>query len=370
MTLKCRSYAAAQWFSALPEASSILLGTPAVETSSSGEGRGLGLFATRSVPAFSQILADAPLILMKPNEDLPELYQQFKGQSKEQQETYLGLSYHENPARDAILKDKLLRRGFGEEGLEEMSKVAGIMMTNAFNVDLQDGRGSSHRALFPNVARINHSCAPNAHVSFHPRSEQSSRGRMVIHTLKDLQPGEEVVIAYFNLLLPRSERQEKAKKWEFDCRCVVCDECSPDHEQLEEQRKAFRDFTKRQVNLMQSGTSTLKSINGLIDLGRSIAAESEDCPELIPALPDLCDGLGMLQSKALVIQKLEAQRRGVLEYFEKSVTWEARITGKDSPATKRRLQKLIQFAARKGSSSQPWLDLDRSGRYVLVWPDD
>ncbi|KAF2161806.1 hypothetical protein M409DRAFT_58878 [Zasmidium cellare ATCC 36951] len=368
MPLKCNSFAATQWLSGLPSATAILLGPPAVEARSSGDGRGLGLFAVRDIPAFCQILSDAPLILMKPGEDLPELYKQFNGITKDDQEVYTSLSAHDNPARDALVKDKLLQRGFDQDELEQMAKVAGIMQTNAFNVDLQDGQGSCHRALFPNVARTNHSCAPNAHVCFYPPGDQSPRGRIVIHTLRQLRRGEEVLISYFNILLPRSERQSKAQKWGFDCRCTVCDEESPEHHRFERQRKVCREFTTRQTSLTQSNTATMKSINSMLEKGQLLVAEFESCAELFPAIPDLYDGLGMLRGKALMVQKREAQRQDVILDLEKSVTWEAKITGKDSPATQRRLQKLVQFAAKRRSNATPKIDADESGDLSLVWP--
>lgn len=368
MPLKCDAFAANQWLSGRPSASTILLGPPAVKARSAGEGRGLGLFAVRDIPAFSQILSDTPLILMKPGEDLPQLYQQFNELLDDDQRLYMSLSSHHNPARDALLKDKLLQRGFGKDELEQMAKVAGIMQTNAFNVDVQDGQGSCHRALFPNVARINHSCAPNAHVCFYPSSDYSSRGRMVIHTLRDIQTAEEVVISYFNILLPRSERQQKTQKWGFACACQVCDKDFPHHQRFETLRKAFRDFTTKQASLMQSNATTMKSINSSLDKGRSLITEAKDCSELLPAIPDLYDGLGMLQAKALMLQKRETQRQDVLLDLERSLIWEARITGKDSPATQRRLRKLVQFAATNDSSETPRIGTNEKGEFVLLWP--
>lgn len=125
-----------QWLERRPDAASVLFGLPCVEVRSSGEGRGLGLFSTRDIPAFSKILSDPPLILLKPTDDLPQLYAQFQGLSKEARQLYLSLSYDkQNQHRDTMLKDKLLRRGF-REGITEMVDVASIMQTNAFNVSL------------------------------------------------------------------------------------------------------------------------------------------------------------------------------------------------------------------------------------------
>lgn len=74
------------------------------------------------------------MILMKPTDDLPQLYEQFQKLPRGSKETYLSLSYDKhNHNRNVMLKDKLLKRGF-KEGLTEMVNVASIMQTNAFNV--------------------------------------------------------------------------------------------------------------------------------------------------------------------------------------------------------------------------------------------
>lgn len=126
--------AARQWLMGRPEAASVLLGLPCVEVRSSGEGRGLGLFCTRDLPAFTRILSDPPLVLLKPTDDLPQLYERFQSLPEEARQRYLSLSYDKHDHnRNIMLRDKLLKRGFSD-GLTEMVNVASIMQTNAFNV--------------------------------------------------------------------------------------------------------------------------------------------------------------------------------------------------------------------------------------------
>ncbi|CAK4032569.1 SET domain-containing [Lecanosticta acicola] len=365
MTSRCQSFAARQWLSARPVASTLLLGTPSVEARDAGEGRGLGLFATQPIAAFSQILCDTPLILMKPNDDLPELYKQFANLPKEDQERYLSLSQHADLSRDALLKDKLLQRGFGTEGLEEMANVAGIMQTNAFNVDLHDGQGPRHRALFPSIARINHSCAPNAHVCFYPPNGGESRGRMTVHALNKLESGAEILISYFNILLPRSERQAKTQKWGFTCLCTVC----ADTDGAETQREAIRTFNADQSRLVQRTKIMMKEVNAIMEKGESLADLLKDQTELYPALPDIFEHLGMLQAKGPVVQKRHRGRDKLLALLEQAVIWEARITGVSSPATRRRLRQMAQFEAEGDNQKAAHIAIDGTGNYVVQWND-
>lgn len=361
-----RASSVKQWLSSCESPFVVLLGSQTTKVQLSKEGSGLGLFAARPIAAFSVLLSDAPLILMQPGDDLPELYQKFNGLSRGDQERYLDLSYHDNPSRDALLKDKLLQRGFGKEKLHEMAQVAGIMQNNAFNVDLGDGRGSRYRALFPNVARINHSCSPNAHVCFYPEGKLS--GRMVVHALRPLAMGEEIQISYFSILLASTQRQAKAQKWGFTCRCPGCDASSDDFQGSESQRRMCSDFSSRQAAVMQRNLTTMKELNEVINMGQAAVQRAKETSELLPTLPDLYDGLGMLQAKVLLVQKRETERSRVLSLLEQALIWEANITGESSPSTSKRLLKLGQFAQKQGPLVLPAIKKDDNGIYVVEWP--
>ncbi|KAF2808812.1 SET domain-containing protein [Mytilinidion resinicola] len=86
-----------------------------------------------------------------------------------------------------------------------------------------------HYGLFLTTARLNHSCTPNARVSF-----CESRGKMTAYALSDIKAGEELTISYLEdektadlenttTFMKRAERQAQLKqKWGFECTCSVC----------------------------------------------------------------------------------------------------------------------------------------------------
>ncbi|KAK4430015.1 putative protein lysine methyltransferase SET5 [Sesamum alatum] len=62
---------------------------------------------------------------------------------------------------------------------------------------------------------INHSCDPNVrrlHVGDH----------VVVHAARDVKAGEELTLAYFDVLSPLNNRREMANNWGFLCRCKRC----------------------------------------------------------------------------------------------------------------------------------------------------
>lgn len=429
------NFAANNWLSARPDPISLLRGPSShVQTRSSGEGRGLGLFTTRSIPAYSEILREAPLILLEPTDDLPQLYEQFislrkPGSDEALQRRYLALSHQEVPQRDQRLREKLTERGFDAATVEEMVLVASIMQTNAFNVDVGDGMGCNHRALFPQIARINHSCVPNAHVCFYPSSTSTitatgknasslhhrrrrQEGRMVVHALRNLHEGEEVQIAYFSILLSRPERQTKAQKWGFTCRCPACelptrhddDDDEKSMHRHEQVRTAVVDFTtKKTALLMQqqqtknhrtsssssSSSSAVKQITNLIALGHNTISQVLDNDDddnhtggFHPTLPDLYSNLSDLQARALLLLRSrerkgrphqqhneEVEKEDVISSLQLAAIWEAKLTGRESPATKKRLLQLEKCAARQDATTRsPRIVAGTGiGAYAIEW---
>lgn len=68
----------------------------------------------------------------------------------------------------------------------------------------------------PLVARVNHSCTPNAAVVFDGR-------RLGLRTLEQIPAGGEVTIAYIDTSFPTRIRQaELQERWFFTCSCTLC----------------------------------------------------------------------------------------------------------------------------------------------------
>ncbi|KAF9226289.1 SET domain-containing protein [Gyrodon lividus] len=79
-------------------------------------------------------------------------------------------------------------------------------------------------SVSPLVALINHSCLPNAVVVF-PRGgkKKAKEPVMNIVALRDIAPEEEVLTAYMDTTLPKSQRQKVLEEtYSFTCQCPLC----------------------------------------------------------------------------------------------------------------------------------------------------
>ncbi|KAG6476720.1 methyltransferase FGSG_00040-like [Zingiber officinale] len=63
---------------------------------------------------------------------------------------------------------------------------------------------------------LNHSCSPSAR-------RQHIGDHAIVHAARDLRAGEEVTIAYFDVLSPIDDRRTSSRRWAFECRCERCD---------------------------------------------------------------------------------------------------------------------------------------------------
>ncbi|KAF9441593.1 SET domain-containing protein [Macrolepiota fuliginosa MF-IS2] len=77
----------------------------------------------------------------------------------------------------------------------------------------------------PKVALFNHSCEPNAVLVFPgvPQSPKKDQPKLVVITIKNIPPDEEISISYIDTTLPRYQRQEALKQtYYFTCNCPLC----------------------------------------------------------------------------------------------------------------------------------------------------
>lgn len=89
------------------------------------------------------------------------------------------------------------------------------MEINSFQV--KHGNEMVGYCFDPTLARMNHSCNPNAEVSF---ADHTYR----VTALRDIKKDEPVVIAYIDVNNDRDTRTKELKeRWQFDCKCVRCE---------------------------------------------------------------------------------------------------------------------------------------------------
>ncbi|KAF8909006.1 hypothetical protein CPB84DRAFT_1834546 [Gymnopilus junonius] len=166
-------------------------------------GKGKGVIAGRDIKQGELVLRDRPLFILpraingSPIEPIIEKLTQL---TPEEQEAFFELSFvnfptHLNP----------------EEHPAEVALA--IFQTNA--VSTGDGVG-----IFPTMARLNHGCSSAFNVVYMWRPEEN---QIVVHALKDVKQGEELITTYTNTRRPRDQRRAFLQDhYGFHCTCAVC----------------------------------------------------------------------------------------------------------------------------------------------------
>ncbi|RYY82997.1 SET domain-containing protein-lysine N-methyltransferase [archaeon] len=98
--------------------------------------------------------------------------------------------------------------------LEECKLALQRLSNNAFSVSNASLEVIAY-GLFLEASVFNHSCQPNAIHTF-------VQDTMVITAARDIQAGEEVLVSYIDLALPRCVRQAELLAYGFVCDCVRC----------------------------------------------------------------------------------------------------------------------------------------------------
>lgn len=79
-------------------------------------------------------------------------------------------------------------------------------------------------AVSPVLSLINHSCEPNAVLVFpgSPRVDKGSPSMQLV-CIRDINPGDEILISYVDTTIPYDQRQAQLKDtYGFDCTCTLC----------------------------------------------------------------------------------------------------------------------------------------------------
>ncbi|KAF1963127.1 SET domain-containing protein [Byssothecium circinans] len=173
-------------------------------------GKGLGVFARHTLPAGTIILREAPIFTIrlpnttttpKPTYPMPQITQLVREQyallPEPSQHEVLNLHFHAFPGE--------FDQGPGWDDI-----LGYIFRTNAYNTGAAIG-------LFPKIARINHSCRPNAAYYW-----SEKLGQRIIYASREIAEGEEISDSYISLLAGREERRKKLERYGFTCTCAAC----------------------------------------------------------------------------------------------------------------------------------------------------
>jgi SET domain/MYND finger len=127
--------------------------------------------------------------------------------------------------------------------IDLMARLLGRINCNSFGVVSLNGVADG--TLFdPAAAVFNHSCSPNCITVFEDRV--TPRGAafkaMSIRTVREVKPGEELTIAYIDVVDGTAIRKEQLKsKYFFECTCVRCED-SPENARHDAEVRSFTSF--------------------------------------------------------------------------------------------------------------------------------
>ena len=110
---------------------------------------------------------------------------------------------------------------------EAPSAAAGIFQTNSF--DMTDSPHGQACAMYCALARLNHSCVPNAQQTHLPDT-----GEEVLHASRAISAGEEINDCYIELRQGTEQRRAALREtYRFECHCAACGTGEKDEEEEE-----------------------------------------------------------------------------------------------------------------------------------------
>ncbi|KAF8584458.1 SET domain-containing protein, partial [Ramaria rubella] len=185
-------------------------------------GKGKGLFATRDIQ-FGQLIVDERPSIITPTTFV------FPAGFTVEEFCKIILGY--------LTKDdtKIVLSLANSKG-PEFPTLAGIIATNALEIDLKGGTNSEvYGGLFPTISRVNHSCGPNSAWRFN-----YDTFTLNLYPTRSIPAGEEITASYLDLSWNRAKRlYELNRKYHFTCTCRYCIGTGPS--------SADSDFRRREL---------------------------------------------------------------------------------------------------------------------------
>lgn len=233
-------------------------------------GRGIGVIATRLIPAGGIVLKEeAVLTVPEPPKkaitlqfiaDLVDHYAKLPTATRQQ---VLELHAYSHPIQERNIR-VFLDSSSGDFKLTEshvdfVIRLYSIFATNSFGKTT-----SSTGSLYLGASRFNHSCLPNCDYG---HTTEGNLTTITVCSGRDIHPGEEITVAYLSFYHPRDDRRACTElTWGFSCNCPACDIDNPTvdtvaHEQrLDEYRRLKEDPCLRKRITDSENSLTLEEL--------------------------------------------------------------------------------------------------------------
>ncbi|RDI89529.1 hypothetical protein Vi05172_g108 [Venturia inaequalis] len=205
-------------------------------------GRGFGLIANRTVRRGEKIFAHTPVVIA-----------QAILETELEEEELFGLhrvAVERLPERSRGLFMALHGHFGGDAVYDRFS-------TNAFNV-------FDFAAVFPETARMNHDCRPNAGYYFDKATFTHK-----VHAVREIPPGEEITISYINPFLTSQQRLDRIpNQWGFNCTCPLCSSSKENLSASDQRLQEIRTLESQLQDLAANRAANVETAERLVSLYR------------------------------------------------------------------------------------------------------
>ncbi|KAL1593169.1 hypothetical protein SLS60_010777 [Paraconiothyrium brasiliense] len=182
--------------------------------------KGYGSFALKDLKRGTRILSEPPLLAIRNGDYLTaDIEEAFAKLSADEQKLYWSLasSHGQDPKKwpshiHESVKGREAHR-IKEQHDARLAKEPSLLSIFQNNC-MEMGKGAG---IFPNAARFNHSCSPNASFNWNANIQ-----RETIHIIHDVKAGDQITFSYCDMTHEKTLRAWELKHYGFTCDCLAC----------------------------------------------------------------------------------------------------------------------------------------------------
>ncbi|OSD07139.1 SET domain-containing protein [Trametes coccinea BRFM310] len=212
-------------------------------------GKGMGVVAQRDISQGELVLREEPLFVVPNKVSMSPgavLLASLATLPPRERASFYNLSYVNLPS--GLTPDS--------DAYHEQLALA-IFQTNAVSA------GSRGVGVFPRMARLNHGCSRAFNVVYTWRDDE---GVLVVHALKPIRAGEELLTTYTDTKRPRHIRREFLREhYGFECQCAVCslpdDLSAKSDERLNAMSELYARFSSWQHERISGSEATATAVS-------------------------------------------------------------------------------------------------------------
>ena len=203
---------------------------------------------------------------------------------------------------------------------KNITEGAGIFMTNSF--DMADSPHGESCAMYCAIARLNHSCVPNAQQTHIPDTMEE-----VLIASRTIEIGDEINDCYIDLRASRNDRRNILNNlYKFDCECDACNPLDGNFDITLDDKRRTKAYSIDNILVSVAESDPDTAYTMTLDLIKLLESK-ESAPWSVRYIA------GAYMSAYHLANALEMKRSKIVEYLTKAHQYYALLQGASSPET-------------------------------------